>query len=171
MESVKSPLVMRRSIFIHASPERVWQEFESIDRMRRWYAGEVPGITQQVLRYEPVAGGWLEIACQWTKGTPGACRLGGKILVFDPGRELTQERHSFLPERPWREPIRMTFRLSPALGGTVVEVLEYGFEVAGEHAASYHLEAEAGWTMHELEALRRLVEAPVMTGASAWAAP
>jgi hypothetical protein len=43
----------------------------------------------------------------------------------------------------------------------VVEILEYGYEVAGEDAGSFHHEAEIGWTMDELIALRRLVEAGV----------
>jgi hypothetical protein len=78
--------------------------------------------------------------------------------VFEPARELTQEHHSYRPARAWDKPNMLTFRLSPALGGTVVEILEYGYEVAGEHARDFHLEAEIGWTIDELIALRRVVE-------------
>jgi uncharacterized protein YndB with AHSA1/START domain len=134
MDAIDSPLVMRRSILIAATPERVWQEFESIERMRRWYAGKTATVEQRILRYEPGARGWLEIECAWTHGTPGSCHLGGPIVVFEPGRELTQEHHSYKPARPWVKPTWLTFRLTPALGGTVVEILEYGYEVAGEDA-------------------------------------
>ena len=159
MESLNSPLVMRRSILIAATPERVWEEFTSIDRMRQWYAGKRATSEQEVLRYEPRVGGWFELTCRWEHdGVPGACRLGGEITVFDYARELTLESHSFLPERSWRDPIKKTIRLSPAPGGTVVEIMEHGFEVAGEHARDFHLEAEIGWTMDELIALRCLVE-------------
>jgi uncharacterized protein YndB with AHSA1/START domain len=171
MDAVASPLVMRRSIFIAAPPERVWQEFESIDRLRRWYAGKTASTEQHVLRYEPRVGGWFELTCRWTHGVPGACRLGGEIVVFDPPRELTLKNNSFLPARPWSEPISKTFRLSPASGGTVVEIIEHGFEVAGEYAQDFHLEAEIGWTMDELVALRRLIEGGlelrIPTGATA----
>lgn len=162
MDPIDSPLVMRRSIFIAATRERVWQEFESIEALRGWYAGKTATVEQRILRYEPREGGWLEIECEWTHGTPGSCHLGGPIVVFEPGRELTQEHHSYRPTRAWEKPTTLTFRLSPALGGTVVEILEYGYEVAGEEAGSFHHEAEAGWTMDELIALRRIVErAPV----------
>jgi uncharacterized protein YndB with AHSA1/START domain len=149
---------MRRSIFIAATPEEVWKQFESIDAMRRWYAGKTATVEQRILRYEPGAGGWLEIECTWTHGTPGSCHLGGPIVVFEPGRELTQEHYSYRPARPWDKPNMLTFRLAPAFGGTVVEILEYGFEVAGEQAGSFHHEAEIGWTMDELIALRRVAE-------------
>jgi uncharacterized protein YndB with AHSA1/START domain len=159
MEAIDSELFMRRSILIAAQPERVWQEFESIDAMRRWYAGKRASSEHEVLRYEPRVGGWFEITCRWVhEGMPGACRLGGEIIVFDPPRELTLESHSFLPERSWPGPIKKTIRLSSAPGGTVVEILEHGFEAAGEHARDFHLEAEIGWTMDELIALRRVVE-------------
>jgi uncharacterized protein YndB with AHSA1/START domain len=159
MESLDSHLVMRRSVMIAAPPDRVWEEFESIDRMRRWYAGKRETSEQHVLRYEPRVGGWFEITCKWIHdGVPGACRMGGEIVVFDRARELTLESHSFLPERPWAAPIKKTIRLSPAPGGTVVEIMEHGFEAAGEHARDFHLEAEIGWTMDELIALRRVVE-------------
>jgi uncharacterized protein YndB with AHSA1/START domain len=161
MEPIESPLVMRRSILIAAPPERVWQEFESIERLPGWYAGKTATTEQRVVRYEPGEGGWLEIECEWTHGdTPGSCHLGGPIVVWTPGRELTQEHHSYRPSRMWERPTRLTFRLTPQLGGTVVEILEYGYEVAGEAAADFHLEAELGWTMDELIALRRVVEGP-----------
>ncbi len=38
MKPLESNLAIRRSIFIKATPERIWQEFESHERMRRWWA-------------------------------------------------------------------------------------------------------------------------------------
>lgn len=149
---------MRRSIFIKAAPERVWREFEAFDRISRWFGGKTSTVQQRVTRYEPGVGGWFEIEAEWTHEVPGACRLGGKIIAFEPPRELTVEWNSFLPEYEWHEPTFVTFRLTAALGGTVVEIMQHGFERCGIGAAGYHRDAEGGWNTMELEALRQLVE-------------
>ncbi len=159
MKIAEGALVMRRSILIKAAPERVWLEFETYDRMSRWFGGRTDTVQQKVTRYEPGAGGWLEIEAEWTNDCGGSCHLGGKIIDFDPPRELTVEWNSFKPSPEWHEPTYVTFRLTPALGGTIVEILQHGFERAGEGAARYHRDAEGGWNTMELEALRSIVEA------------
>jgi uncharacterized protein YndB with AHSA1/START domain len=159
IELAEDALVMRRSIFIKAAPERVWREFETHERMSRWFGGKTDTVQQRVTRYEPGVAGWLEIEAEWTHETPGACHLGGKIVAFDPPREMTVEWHSLLPESAWPEPTFVTFRLTAALRGTVVEILQHGFERCGESAAQHHREAEGGWNLMELEALRTIVEA------------
>jgi uncharacterized protein YndB with AHSA1/START domain len=150
---------MRRSMFMRATPERIWREFESRDRIGCWFGGKTATVQQRVTRYEPGAGGWLEIEAEWTHDGGGACRLGGKIITFDPPRELTVEWNSFLPVYNWHEPTYVTFRLTPGPGGTFVEILQHGFERCGEGAAKYHRDAEGGWNTMELEALRSIVEA------------
>ena len=51
-------LAVRRSIEINATPERVWQEFASEERMAFWFSdkGGVP-MGNQHLTYEPRVGG------------------------------------------------------------------------------------------------------------------
>ena len=48
-------LVVRRSIWIDAKPDEVWEEFESLERMRAWY-----GTGHTLVRYEPFVGGIVE---------------------------------------------------------------------------------------------------------------
>src|SRR6266436_6681627 len=48
-------LVVRRSIWIDAKPERVWQEFETPEAMRLWF-----GTGHTLVSYEPRVGGWVE---------------------------------------------------------------------------------------------------------------
>jgi uncharacterized protein YndB with AHSA1/START domain len=156
---IEGALVMRRSIFIKATPERVWREFASYDRVSRWFGGSAETVQQKVTRYEPGVDGWLQIEAEWTHDGGGSCRLGGKIVTFDPPRELTVEWNSFKPSYEWHESTFVTFRLTPALGRTLVEILQHGFERCGEGGARYHRDAEGGWNTMELEALRRIVEA------------
>ncbi|MEX2245584.1 MAG: SRPBCC domain-containing protein [Dehalococcoidia bacterium] len=157
MESV---LVVRRSIHIKAAPERVWQEFESFERMDRWWgvllgtpeAGKPLG--QRLRAYEPRAGGRIEMEVMFD-GEPA--RYGGEIRVFDPGREFTFE-NDWIPNRGWLEPTFITIRLTPALGGTLVELMHHGFERVGPDAAEQHAGYEGGWGMTQLNALRQIVE-------------
>jgi hypothetical protein len=85
-------------------------------------------------------------------------RYGGPVLLFEPGRELTFES-DWIPNRGWREPTLVTIRLTPALDGTLVELLHHGFEGTGPGAGEEHAAYEAGWGMIQLSALRRLVAA------------
>ncbi len=48
-------LVVRRSIWIGATPDRVWQEFETFEAMRLWF-----GTGHTLVSYEPRVGGWVE---------------------------------------------------------------------------------------------------------------
>jgi uncharacterized protein YndB with AHSA1/START domain len=51
------PLAVRRSIWIDAKPERVWEEFETFERMKLWF-----GTGHTLVAYEPhhrgFEGGW-----------------------------------------------------------------------------------------------------------------
>src|SRR5688572_4409178 len=80
---LEGKLAVRRSMFIAATPERVWREFESFERMARWW-----GIGHKLITYEPRIGGTIEMEVE----VDGAMhRFGGRIVVFEPGRELTWE--------------------------------------------------------------------------------
>jgi uncharacterized protein YndB with AHSA1/START domain len=141
-------LAVRRSIFIEAAPDRVWQEFASCERMRRWF-----GLGHRLERYEPAPGGWVEIA---TPDEP-PLRFVGRVLVFEPGRELTFENEWV--GAGWTGVPLLTFRLSPALDGTLVELYHHSLERVGPTAAADHRGFEAGWGMRQLEGLRQLVAA------------
>jgi uncharacterized protein YndB with AHSA1/START domain len=161
MTSVTSFLVVRRSIHIAASPDRVWEEFASFERMKKWWglmiaapqAGTPNG--QRLLTYEPRQGGRIEMEVEMQESP---LRYGGTIVTMEPGRELTFEC-DWIPNQGWLLPTFLTIRLTPALGGTLVELLHHGFERTGDHGAAEHAEYEGGWGMTQLKALRDLVKA------------
>jgi uncharacterized protein YndB with AHSA1/START domain len=103
--------------------------------------------------YEPRVGGRIEMEVN-LDGAPA--RYGGPIVVFEPTRELTFD-NDWIPNAGWRHPTRLTIRLTPALDGTVVEILHYRFEGAVDDAAREHAGYESGWGMTQLNALRERV--------------
>jgi uncharacterized protein YndB with AHSA1/START domain len=145
-----SPLSVRRSILINASPDRVWREFESFERMAAWW-----GTGHTLETYDPREGGHIEMAVD-VDGEPR--RFGGQILVFDPPREITFE-DQWIPEKEWPLPVFITLRLTPHHNGTLVELLVHGFERFGPDAAERHAGLEGGWSIRQLEALRAIIEA------------
>ena len=155
---VQSILIVRRSIHIKASPTRVWDEFTTFERMNRWWGvliGEPnagTGQGQRLVKYEPRQGGWIEMEVIFGNEP---VRYGGKIIVFEPGHEMTYESDWF-PNRGWLKPTLITLRLTAALGGTYVELLHHGFENAG--AADDHAGYEGGWSMTQLNALKQIIE-------------
>jgi uncharacterized protein YndB with AHSA1/START domain len=161
MTNVSGILVVRRSIHIAASPDRVWHEFASFERMTQWWglvlgaprAGTPNG--QRLLTYDPRPGGRIEMEVE-LNGSP--LRYGGTIVTLNPGRELTFEC-DWIPNRGWLLPTLLTIRLTPALNGTLVELLHHGFERTGDSGAADHAGYESGWGMTQLMALRELVKA------------
>ena len=156
MLGTDSVLIVRRSIYIEAPPERVWREFEDFDHMAGWWGAlkgdPVAGTSQgqRLITYEPRAGGRIEMEVM-IDGAPA--RYGGRITTFDAGRELTFE-NDWIPNQGWAAPTLMTVRLTPALKGTLVEILHHGFERTGEHGGEEHSGYEGGWGMTQLTALR-----------------
>jgi len=155
-----SLLVVRRSIHIAASPERVWQEFSSFNRMNAWW-GHITGEPQAgtskghwLDTYEPHVDGQVTMAVNFNGARAS---YGGRIRSFDPQRELTFE-NDWIPNQGWRAPTYITLRLSPALAGTMVELLHHGFERIGDDASATHAGFEEGWGMTQLSALKRIVE-------------
>ncbi len=159
-EPESSPLRVRRSILIAASPERVWREFETRERMTRWW-GAVTGSPeagtsqgQWLDAYEPREGGAIRMSVNWDGARVS---YGGTIKVFDAAREFTFE-NDWIPNRGWKAPTYVTLRLTPALGGTLVELFHHGFERTGGDVAAEHAGYEQGWGMTQLNALKVLIE-------------
>ena len=140
-----SPLSVRRGVLIKATPERIWQEFETFERMRSWY-----GTGHTLTKFEPRVGGEVETHA-------GDLVFVGRVVAFDPPRELTFEQDWV--GRGWKAPALITIRLSPMSGGTLVELFHHGFERTGEDPAQQQRGFEGGWTARQLEALAQLVEA------------
>jgi uncharacterized protein YndB with AHSA1/START domain len=144
------PLAVRRSIWIDAPPTRVWEEFEDLERMRRWF-----GTGHTLVKYEARVGAEVETDASELDGE--ALRFVGRVVVVDPPREVTFEQDWV--GRGWKGPLLITIRLTSLDGGTLVELFHHGFEVLEADAAENHRGFEGGWTMRQLEALRELVRA------------
>jgi uncharacterized protein YndB with AHSA1/START domain len=142
-------LAVRRSILINAAPERVWQEFETFEKLREWF-----GRGHRLLEFEPKLGGkmLLEVDLEGT-----AHRYGGKVVVFDPPNELTFE-DDWIPNNGWEKPTLITFRLKATLGGTLVELFHHAIENVGPGADEWHAGFERGWDMKHLIALKQIIE-------------
>jgi uncharacterized protein YndB with AHSA1/START domain len=142
------PLCVRRSIWIDAVAERVWEEFGSLERMQRWF-----GTGHSLVRYEPRVGADVETDAGQLDGD--ALRFVGRVVVFDPPRELTFEQDWI--GHGWKAAPLVTIRLTPLDGGTLVELFHHGFEALGADAAENHRGFEGGWTMRQLDALHELI--------------
>lgn len=145
------PLHVRRSILIHASPARVWQEFETFERFDQWF-----GRGHLLEVYEPAPGGRVQLSVEIGGKR---CPFGGRIVEFDPDRELTYESNWEDSSMRWPVATFHTLRLTPIDGGTLVELFHHGFERLGSSAADTLQGYEAGWDSKHLAALRSVVEA------------
>ena len=139
------PLSVRRSIWIDATPERVWEEFADLDHMRRWF-----GTGHTLVRYELSVGAEVEIDAGGDD-----LHFIGRVVDVEPGREVSFEQDWI--GHGWKAPPIITIRLTPHDGGTLVELFHHGFEAVGPDAAEDHRGFEGGWTMRQLEALRALL--------------
>jgi len=142
-------LNVRRSILIQAPPGRVWQEFESFERIGSWF-----GRGHDLHRFEPKPGGHVEMSVV----IDGERRhFGGRVVVFDPEREVTFESN-WRPPHAWPVPTFFTLRLTPVYEHTLVEIFHHGFERFGPDAADNLQDYEEGWDGKHLKALRAIVE-------------
>ena len=165
MSSQSPTLTVRRSIHINAERNGVWREFESFERMNLWW-GLITGVPeagkgngQRLMKYEPRVGGRIEMEIL-LNGQP--IRYGGTIVVFDRARELTFES-DWIPNLGWQKPTLITLRLTPAFGGTVVELLHHGFEHTAPDFSEQFEGYEAGWGMTQLSALRKISQGDAVT--------
>jgi len=141
-------LNVRRSILIEAPPSRVWQEFESFERIEAWL-----GNGHQIHLLEP----WVDGQADFSVVIAGEVRhFGGPVLVVEPERELSFESNWQAPYE-WPVPTFWTFRLTPIYDGTLVELFHHGFERLGAEAADELEGYEAAWDLRHLEALRSIV--------------
>ncbi len=152
MSTEIGPFAVRRSTWINATPERVWQEFETFERMKCWF-----GTGHTLVAYEPKVAGYVETDAGEHEG--GYLRFVGRVTVFDPPREVTFEQDWV--DHGWPAPPLITIRLTPVHGGTLVELFHHAMERTGDIAtAAENLRGfEGGWTTRQLEALREIVEA------------
>jgi uncharacterized protein YndB with AHSA1/START domain len=144
-----SKLHVRRSSFINASPARVWEEFTSFEKLKAWF-----GRGHVLLEYEPKLGGRMEL----TVDLDGEiCPYGGRVIAFEPGRELSATWNWRQPVRAWPTPALLTIRITPLYDGSLAEIFHHGFERYAD--AADQLEGyEQGWDMKHLTALRQIVE-------------
>ncbi len=149
-------LAVRRSIYIAAPPERVWQEFESFERAKRWL-GPPPSQTLQseLVQYEPGVGGRVGMR---GKHRGSDFHFLGKITAFEPAKEATFEMDMGAEAQGWESPLLLTWRLTPHMGGTVVEMFLHGFEKIGPGAINAYIGFEEGWERAEVRALKSVVE-------------
>jgi uncharacterized protein YndB with AHSA1/START domain len=156
-------LVIRRSIQINATPERIWREFETFERFQAWWTTSQADRREGVAKYEPRVGARVEMPCEWDAspdGTvaAGSCVFAGDVVRIEPARELTFGLR--VEDAPgWDVPTYVTIRLTRNDYGTLVEILHYGFEQLGEIAVATFSDFEGGWDLRELRALRTVVEA------------
>ncbi len=141
------PLHVRRSIFIESSVERVWQEFESTQRIKRWL-----NLGHDLHEFEVRTGGNVELSVQIDNEQRF---FGGKVLLIEAQRELSFESQWY-PPHSFAVPTFWTIRLTPLYEGCGVELFHHGFERLGEAAADALQGYEEGWDVKHLKALRAL---------------
>jgi len=140
---------VRRSVQVEAPPDRVWQEFESFERLQGWL-----NLGHTLHKFEPRVGGKVELSVN----VEGEQRFfGGTVLAYDAGRELSFE-NQWRDSHAWSVPTFWTIRLTPLYGGTQVELFHHGFERLGSEAADQLQDYEDGWDIKHLKALRAIVE-------------
>ena len=145
-----SLLNVRRSILVQASPERVWREFQSFERISAWF-----GRGHQLHAFEPRLNGRVEMSVEIN----GARRhYGGPVIVYEPAREITFESNWHDAPLTWPVPTFMTMRLTSLYEATLVEIFHHGFERFGADAADNLQGYEEGWDIKHLKALRAIVE-------------
>jgi uncharacterized protein YndB with AHSA1/START domain len=150
MGTVIGAMHVRRSAFIRATPERVWEEFASFDRMREWF-----GVGHTLHAYEPKLGAAVELSVE-LDGTRQ--HFGGPITLLEPGREVTFACDWHDPSLARDVPMTWTLRLSPMYDGTMVEIFHHGFERFGLAGGDLLDGYEGGWDNKHVRALRAIVE-------------
>ena len=142
-------LNVRRSILIQASPARVWQEFESFERIAAWL-----NRGHKLHEFEPRIGGKVKMSVEMNNEQR---YYGGSVLIYEPEHEVSFESQ-WEPPNSWPVPTFWTIRLTPLYDGTMVEIFHHGFERLGQDAADNLQGYEDGWDITHLKALRSIVE-------------
>jgi uncharacterized protein YndB with AHSA1/START domain len=148
MATAIGPLAVRRSIWIDATPARVWEEFADLEHMQRWF-----GTGHALVQYEAKVG--AEVVTDAGEADGEALRFVGRVVNVEPAREITFEQDWV--GHGWKAPPLVTLRLTAVDGGTLVELFHHGFEALGADAGENHRGFENGWTMRQLNALHDLL--------------
>lgn len=119
---------VEKDVFIHASPERVFQALTEKAELERWFV--------QTAAIDARPGG--SIRFEWA---PGVFELG-KILVLEPPSHF-----SFTWEALSPSPTTITFELTAENGGTRLRLLHTGIG-AGEDWDNYYTNINGGWNIH-----------------------
>jgi uncharacterized protein YndB with AHSA1/START domain len=111
------------TVFIKATPERVWQAITDGDDTIRYYYG-----TRVVSDWQ------LGSAIRYDNGD-GSLAADGEVLAIEPGRSVTMSFHArWSPEVDAEGPVRMTWAIAPEDNGgsrlTVTTVLVPGTQTA-----------------------------------------
>ncbi|NKB32393.1 MAG: hypothetical protein GKR91_04775 [Pseudomonadales bacterium] len=143
-------LCVRRCAQINAPAQRIWEEFESIEKLSAWY-----GIGHKIESFQPGLDGEISMSVE----IEGRRRpYGGKIIVWEPGAEFSIDDNWYDEDMAWPVNTFITIRLSEYNGETLVELFHHGFERLGSDAATQHEGYEAGWKNQHLMALKKIVE-------------
>jgi uncharacterized protein YndB with AHSA1/START domain len=143
-------LNVRRSILIAATPERVWREFQSFERLSAWF-----GRGHQLHLFEPRLNGRVVMSVE-IDGVRQ--RYGGPVIVYEPAQEITFKNNWEELPLKWPVPTFMTLRLQPLYDATLVEIFHHGFERLGVAAGDNLQGYEEGWDIKHLKALRSIIE-------------
>lgn len=141
-------LCVRRSIYIEASCQQVWQQFVSLEKLSAWL-----GMGQTLHIYDARKGGKIDFSVTIDDEER---HFGGDILYCEPDNELSFEVQWQAPHG-WPVPTYWTIRLSSINDGTHVELFHHGFEGLGDQAADSLQGYEEGWQVRHLAALRQIV--------------
>jgi uncharacterized protein YndB with AHSA1/START domain/DNA-binding transcriptional ArsR family regulator len=129
-------------IFIHATPERVWQGLTDGELTRQYYYGTT-------LRSDLAVGGAFTYL-----DDDGSTALDGEILEIDPPRRLvTTFSAVWSPETAADRPSRITYEIEPAGQLTKLTMIHDDFD--GETAT--YREVAGGWS-YILSGLKTLLE-------------
>jgi uncharacterized protein YndB with AHSA1/START domain len=107
LERPMEPIDHVYTIFVKASPERVWRAITDGDDTARYYYG-------------------TRVASDWTTGSEiryaypdGTLAADGRVLDIEPGHSVTMAFHPrWSPEIEAEGPVRMTWAVEPAEDGT-----------------------------------------------------
>ena len=104
--------------------------------------------------FEPKVGGKVDLSVEIDAKRR---HYGGLVLIYESEREVSFEVQ-WEPPHSWPVPTFWTIRLTPAYGGTLVELFHHGFERLGSEAADNLQGYEEGWDVQHLKALRSIAE-------------
>jgi uncharacterized protein YndB with AHSA1/START domain/DNA-binding MarR family transcriptional regulator len=124
----QSRRVVEKDVFIHATPERVFQALTEKAELERWFV--------QTAEIDAHPGGAIRLA--WGPGVFES----GTIVVFDPPHRLSYTWEALSPS-----PTTITFELTAENGGTRLRLLHTGIG-EGEDWDGYYTSVNGGWNMH-----------------------